>query len=343
MPAREDSILTGSHFTVTYPPRSRSGGDCGGRADAAEYPHTQVHVLDLGEATHPTIVLLGGLAVAWFDWQDLSLALARKWRVLVVDRAGAGLSGEAPFPVPSSLSEEAQVVRQVLDATGVERAVIAGHSMGALVAEAFARLFPDRCAGLALLDPACEPWSHEDVAGVGGGADVDGVGPGEDVSGVVSSARVLPAFARYFASGIRAVVASPAGGRVFSAGRKLALRSGLQTARVEDEWRVTRMVFSRRVVREAVVREYFSYDLWLEQLESLRSRRCGFGVDVLVVAARSGVLSSRWVVKVKALAGLLRGEPGGGRVEFKVVDASHMLMRDVPDRLAELLGQAFLP
>jgi len=50
-----------------------------------------------------------------------------------------------------SVADYARVVYGFLDALGVERAVIAGHSMGGAIAQQFALSYPERAAGLILV------------------------------------------------------------------------------------------------------------------------------------------------------------------------------------------------
>lgn len=71
-------------------------------------------------------------------------------RVITPDQRGFGaaeLGGEAP-----SFDLVADDIARLLDAEGIERAVIGGLSMGGYVAMAFARRHPGRIAGLLLAD-----------------------------------------------------------------------------------------------------------------------------------------------------------------------------------------------
>ncbi len=68
--------------------------------------------------------------------------------VHALDLPGHGKSGARGR---ASVDEYAQVVRGLLDALGVERAVIAGHSMGGAIALQFALSLPARTAGLVLV------------------------------------------------------------------------------------------------------------------------------------------------------------------------------------------------
>ncbi len=63
-----------------------------------------------------------------------------------------GFGGEALADGEPSLDAYAHAVARDLDARGIDRAVIGGTSMGGYTAMAFYRLFPERVAGLALID-----------------------------------------------------------------------------------------------------------------------------------------------------------------------------------------------
>ena len=108
------------------------------------------------EGTGPVCVLSGGLGSSWFDW-DLVVPLLTPYRTVVrFDRPGLGLS--APSPHAPTAAGEAGRIRQVLDALGLPGpCTVAGHSLAAFHVEAFARIHPERTAGLVLLDGSFEP------------------------------------------------------------------------------------------------------------------------------------------------------------------------------------------
>lgn len=120
----------------------------------------RTHVVSRGGG--PTVVLCGGLGGNWFDWDDCAGILSAFHTVVVFDRPGFGLS--EPFPhgeTPTVVGEAARILG-VLDALALTGpAVIVGHSLAGFYAEAFARLYPDRTAGVLLLDASAErdPWA----------------------------------------------------------------------------------------------------------------------------------------------------------------------------------------
>ena len=97
----------------------------------------------------PTLVLIHGAGMDHTVWAHQARALAHADRgVLAIDLPGhAGSAG----PALGSIEAMAEWLWRLLDGLGVERAALAGHSMGSLVAlEAGARA-PERTRGLALL------------------------------------------------------------------------------------------------------------------------------------------------------------------------------------------------
>ncbi|MFD4369559.1 alpha/beta fold hydrolase [Rhodococcus sp. NPDC058521] len=110
-----------------------------------------VHVVVGGAG--PPVVICSGLAGHWFDWDDTAEILARGHTVIRYDRPGYGSSPAATAP-PEVRTEVARIVA-ILDALAItQTAILVGHSLGAVYAEAFARLHPARTRSSTLLDPA---------------------------------------------------------------------------------------------------------------------------------------------------------------------------------------------
>ncbi|MFB9128128.1 alpha/beta fold hydrolase [Paraburkholderia dipogonis] len=74
-------------------------------------------------------------------------------RVLAWDAPGYGASTPVAAESPAA-ADYASVLQEWLDALGIERCVLLGHSLGAIIAGAFAVAHPQRVAGLLLLSPA---------------------------------------------------------------------------------------------------------------------------------------------------------------------------------------------
>lgn len=78
-------------------------------------------------------------------------------RVVALDARAHGRSDPAVDPGEYDYVNQERDLTAVLDALGIERAVVAGASMGAHTALGFALKRPDRVAALAVITPAHEP------------------------------------------------------------------------------------------------------------------------------------------------------------------------------------------
>jgi pimeloyl-ACP methyl ester carboxylesterase len=92
------------------------------------------------------------LPARWFAWHGFS--------VLAVDLPGHGRSEGAPL---ATIPDLAQWVGRVLDAAGVEKATLIGHSMGGAIALEAAAAFAPRMAGIALIGTAGSISVHKDL------------------------------------------------------------------------------------------------------------------------------------------------------------------------------------
>ena len=122
-------------------------------------------VEEAGPADGPPIVLLHGLTATRRYVGMGSKALERGgFRVVSYDARGHGRSSAAPSPQAYGYDELARDLRAVLDAVGVERAVLAGASMGAHTLLRFALEAPERVAGVVVVTPAFDPDAPRDFA-----------------------------------------------------------------------------------------------------------------------------------------------------------------------------------
>jgi pimeloyl-ACP methyl ester carboxylesterase len=120
-----------------------------------------LYVTEAGEG--PAVVLLHGLTATHRYVVMGSKALERGGhRVIAYDARGHGRS--APAPQPDDYGYEALVgdLVRVMDERGVDRAVLAGASMGAHTLLRLALEQPDRVAGLVVITPAYDPAENDD-------------------------------------------------------------------------------------------------------------------------------------------------------------------------------------
>ncbi|WP_297201787.1 alpha/beta hydrolase [uncultured Pluralibacter sp.] len=97
------------------------------------------------------LVLLHGISSGAASWHK-QMALPG-CRVLAWDMPGYG---DSPLLArkEADAGDYADALAELLDATGIDRAVLVGHSLGALVACAFAVKYPQRAQHLVLANPA---------------------------------------------------------------------------------------------------------------------------------------------------------------------------------------------
>jgi pimeloyl-ACP methyl ester carboxylesterase len=121
---------------------------------------TALAVTDTGGTGTPIVYLNGQFATQGY-WRRVIAALGSDWRHLTYDERARGRTSR-----PSAdYSFEAAVrdVDAVLDARGVERALVVGWSYGAFVAAHWASRNPDRTIGAVLVDGA-QPYDWLDDA-----------------------------------------------------------------------------------------------------------------------------------------------------------------------------------
>jgi pimeloyl-ACP methyl ester carboxylesterase len=111
----------------------------------------------------PPVVLLHGLTATRRYVVMGSRALERSGHtVIAYDARGHGRSGPAPRPTAYTYEDLGADLLAVLDHQGIERAVLAGASMGAHTALWLAREQPRRVAGLVVITPGYDPDTVED-------------------------------------------------------------------------------------------------------------------------------------------------------------------------------------
>ena len=117
-------------------------------------PEKSLHAATDGEG--PDVLLLHGALATHQDWLAGPFgALTRFGRITAIDRPGHGLSRRRRFE--GDPRAQARQIAAGLDALGIARAVVVGHSMGGLVALALAELFAERVSELVLVAPIAFP------------------------------------------------------------------------------------------------------------------------------------------------------------------------------------------
>jgi pimeloyl-ACP methyl ester carboxylesterase len=138
----------------TLPPEQLADPD----SRFVEVDGIRIHYKTMG-AGEPTLVLLHGFGASVFSWREVMAPLAQEGRVVAFDRPAFGLT-ERPMPGEwtgeNPYSREAQAAQTVglMDALGIEQAVLVGNSAGGSIAVLTALRYPERVRALVLVDAA---------------------------------------------------------------------------------------------------------------------------------------------------------------------------------------------
>lgn len=114
----------------------------------------RVRALESGPADGAPVFLIHGWACSVYSFRrNLGALAAAGFRVMTADLKGHGLSdkplGRGEYETEAMVAH----VLQILDALGVRRGVLVGHSMGGALALDVAMRAPERVSRVALLDP----------------------------------------------------------------------------------------------------------------------------------------------------------------------------------------------
>ena len=111
----------------------------------------RLHMLEAGPGG-PTVVLEAGLMSTVLSWSSLQRELAHRYRVISYDKAGLGWSESGPMP--RTADRIVDELHSLLEHAGVPPPyILVGHSFGGLTVPLFAARYPEKTAGVVLVDP----------------------------------------------------------------------------------------------------------------------------------------------------------------------------------------------
>ncbi len=96
----------------------------------------------------PAVCFVHGTGGSSQAWMHQLGGLADLGQIIALDLPGHGGSGGS---IPKAIEDAAAVIAEFLDALGIARAVIGGHSMGGAIAQQFALSYPERTDGVILI------------------------------------------------------------------------------------------------------------------------------------------------------------------------------------------------
>jgi pimeloyl-ACP methyl ester carboxylesterase len=144
------SIERSLHFEILF-----DRPDAGGlrySLETIEHGRIKVSALTAGPAGAPRLLLLHGLGSTKASWLTIMPHVAQRHRVVALDLTGFGRSSKprGSYDAPWF----AEHVRNVMDELSIDRAFIAGNSMGGRIAMETAMRYPNRVEAIACLCPA---------------------------------------------------------------------------------------------------------------------------------------------------------------------------------------------
>jgi 3-oxoadipate enol-lactonase len=95
------------------------------------------------------LVLIHGFPNDSTAWNPILPELTKRFRIFLPDLPGAGKS--ASLSEPLTMEGMALEIKAMLDKEGIEKAVLAGHSMGGYAAMECANIFQERIQGISLI------------------------------------------------------------------------------------------------------------------------------------------------------------------------------------------------
>lgn len=112
------------------------------------------HILDIGEGS-PVVIFITGAGVELNNFNTVQTEIATLTRTLSYDRAGIGLSEE--INTERSVDHFANELNEILVKEKIDPPyLLVSHSLGGFIARWFVHTYPEKVAGMVLIDPAYE-------------------------------------------------------------------------------------------------------------------------------------------------------------------------------------------
>jgi 3-oxoadipate enol-lactonase len=121
----------------------------------------RLHYELFGRGDGEPVLLIQGLGVDARGWMMQRAAIGSRYRGIAFDNRGTGRSDKPPGPY--SILQMADDACRVLDAAGVESAHVMGASLGGVISQHVAVLYPERVRSLVLACTGCrhQRWRRE--------------------------------------------------------------------------------------------------------------------------------------------------------------------------------------
>lgn len=107
------------------------------------------------------VILLHGFGGSVYSWRKIVPALAESHRVVAIDLNGFGYTQRSRDPESYTRAGQGRLVLAVMDALGIERAHVMGHSYGGGLALYLAFRHPERFRSMVLVDSSAPTYSDD--------------------------------------------------------------------------------------------------------------------------------------------------------------------------------------
>jgi len=135
----------------------------GQKLDSIKYAYGYLYYHDYGKG-EPVILLSGGPGVSCNQEQEVAIELSKKYRAILLEQRGTGISIPIPFDSTTiNLKAALADLNLLLDHLHLNKAIFYGHSWGGTLAMSFAISFPKRVKALILTDTG--PFKIDDYSG----------------------------------------------------------------------------------------------------------------------------------------------------------------------------------
>ena len=119
----------------------------------------RLRYVDVGAG--PTLLLVHGLGASWRVWEDNIVDLAVDHRVIAVDLPGFGRSQTQLGAV--TIARYAEALAELLDRLDLSATTCVGHSLGGIIAQHLAVLYPARVEALMLVSSAGQTPGRQEL------------------------------------------------------------------------------------------------------------------------------------------------------------------------------------
>lgn len=124
----------------------------------------QVHVEQAGEGE--PVLLVHGFGASTYSWRKVIPGIAEHRRAIALDLSGFGYTERPRDPARYGRDGQVALIVGTLDALGIERVHLVGHSYGGALSLALAVRHPERVRSLLLVDSAAPTYPNDRRSGL---------------------------------------------------------------------------------------------------------------------------------------------------------------------------------